>query len=71
MIMRKHITKPLELILPAEMDFSEEHAQRLMAAFMAQAAARPVKARYAAAIEGSTTEHDLLAMTDNKLKGSN
>jgi uncharacterized Zn-binding protein involved in type VI secretion len=57
MIMSKHPTNPLELILAAEMDFSEEEAQRLVAEFTARFAARPVKRRYAAALEGSTTEH--------------
>lgn len=38
------------------MDYTEEEAQRLVAEFAAKAAERPVKARYPAATENSTTE---------------
>lgn len=38
------------------MDYTEEDAQRLVAEFAAKGAARPVKARYPAATENSTTE---------------
>jgi uncharacterized Zn-binding protein involved in type VI secretion len=56
--MSNHSSMSPELMhLPAQMDFSEEEAHRLIAAFAAKLAARPVKRRYAAALEGSITEH--------------
>jgi uncharacterized Zn-binding protein involved in type VI secretion len=54
----QHVIKqPDELTLPAGFDFSEEQTQRLIAESSAKLAARPVKRRYVAALEGSTTEH--------------
>lgn len=38
------------------MEYTEADGQRMVAEFMAQLAAKPVKARYAAATENSTTE---------------